>query len=185
MAHSPFQYQSLEQLQSDLCEKNITFTPATDFSILNSKVNSKLSNRLALQAMEGCDGNPDGSPSPLTIRRYLRFAESGAAFQYIEATAVIPTGRANPRQLMITKDNVNTFANLVSQIRQKAKEEESLSEDGIITTDIEKEGYLLALNPDLEEFINLDSFKHHFGDIIEYRTMSYYKDRFGREHNIN
>lgn len=50
---------------------------------------------------------------------------------------------------------------------------------------IEKEGYLLALNPDLEEFINLDSFKHHFGDIIEYRTMSYYKDRFGREHNIN
>ena len=123
MAHSPFQYQSLEQLQSDLCEKNITFTPATDFSILNSKVNSKLSNRLALQAMEGCDGNPDGSPSPLTIRRYLRFAGSGAAFQYIEATAVIPTGRANPRQLMITKDNVNTFADLVSQIRQKAKEE--------------------------------------------------------------
>ena len=27
--------------------------------------------------------------------------------------------------------------------------------------------------------------KSAVGDIIEYRTMSYYKDRFGREHNIN
>ncbi len=123
MAYSPFQYQSLEQLKTDLAKKNISFVPATDISILGTSVNPNLANRLALQAMEGCDGNLDGSPSPLTIRRYLRFAGSSAAFQYIEATAVTETGRANPRQLMITKENVNTFADLVSQIRQKAKEE--------------------------------------------------------------
>ncbi len=123
MAHSPFQYQTLEQLKADLSQKNIRFVPTRDIGILGTAVSPKLANRLALQAMEGCDGNFDGSPSPLTIRRYLRFAGSGAAFQYIEATAVTETGRANPRQLMITKDNVNTFADLVSQIRQKAEVE--------------------------------------------------------------
>ena len=35
-------------------------------------------NRLACQAMEGCDGTADGSPDELTIRRYDRFAQGGA-----------------------------------------------------------------------------------------------------------
>ena len=43
---------------------------------------------------------------------------------------------------------------------------------------IEKEGYALALNDDLKEYIELDSFKQHFEDIIEYRTLNYYKNRF-------
>lgn len=43
---------------------------------------------------------------------------------------------------------------------------------------IKREGYALALNDELKDFIELDSFKMHFKDIIEYRTVSYYKDRF-------
>jgi hypothetical protein len=43
---------------------------------------------------------------------------------------------------------------------------------------IEKEGYALALSDDLKDYVNLDSFKKHFKDIIEYKTISYYKDRF-------
>lgn len=42
----------------------------------------------------------------------------------------------------------------------------------------EKEGYALALTEDLNEYIGLDSFINHFRDIIEYRTVSYYKYRF-------
>ena len=42
----------------------------------------------------------------------------------------------------------------------------------------EKEGYALSLNENLKDYINLDSFKKHFEDIIEYKTVSYYKDRF-------
>ena len=122
MAHAPFRYQSLEQLQQDLLEKHIDFIPSNDLSILTSPINKKLRNRFALQAMEGCDGNPDGSPSPLTLRRYLRFALSGAAFQYIEASAVNPNGRANPHQLMITEGNVKSYTHLVSQIRETAKQ---------------------------------------------------------------
>ena len=46
---------------------------------------------------------------------------------------------------------------------------------------IEKEGFALALADNLEQFIHLESFKRHFKDIIEYRTLSYYKDRFEKK----
>ena len=47
-------------------------------------------NRLVCQAMEGCDGNGDGTPSDLTARRYERFAKGGAGIIWFEATAVLP-----------------------------------------------------------------------------------------------
>ena len=46
---------------------------------------------------------------------------------------------------------------------------------------IDKEGYALALTDELKDFINLNSFKNHFKDIIEYKTISYYKDRFEKQ----
>ena len=49
------------------------------------------------------------------------------------------------------------------------------SSDGFF---VDKDGYALALSDDLEQYINLETFKEHFKDIIEYRTLSYYKDRF-------
>lgn len=42
---------------------------------------------------------------------------------------------------------------------------------------IKKEGCALALNEDLKDYIHLKTFKNHFKDIIEYRTISYYKER--------
>ena len=38
-----------------------------------------LPNRIAIQPMEGCDSESDGAPGELTLRRYDRFARSGAA----------------------------------------------------------------------------------------------------------
>ena len=43
---------------------------------------------------------------------------------------------------------------------------------------ISKNGYALSLNEELEEYIQLESFKEHFKDIIEYKTMYYYKNKF-------
>ena len=43
---------------------------------------------------------------------------------------------------------------------------------------IKKEGYALALSDDLKDYIHLKSFIEHFKDIIEYRTISYYKSRY-------
>lgn len=43
---------------------------------------------------------------------------------------------------------------------------------------IKKEGCALALSDDLKEFIHSESFIEHFKDIIEYKTLNYYKYRF-------
>ncbi|MBR4768578.1 MAG: flavin oxidoreductase/NADH oxidase [Lachnospiraceae bacterium] len=75
-------------------------------------------NRLACQAMEGCDGTETGSPGELTIRRYDRFAKGGAGLIWFEATAVCREGRANPRQLWITAENVDDFKREVARIKE-------------------------------------------------------------------
>lgn len=86
-----------------------------------------LPNRLAIQPMEGCDGNADGSPAQLTIDRYDSFARSGAGLIWMEATAICPEGRANPRQLWLTEENVDAFAALNARIREIAAKENGIN----------------------------------------------------------
>lgn len=43
---------------------------------------------------------------------------------------------------------------------------------------IEKEGYALAIREELTDVIWLDAFKKQMKDIIEYRTMEYYRRRY-------
>ncbi len=85
--------------------------------------NKTVSNRLVCQAMEGCDGNPDGTPGELTLRRYDRFAKGGAGLIWYEATAVMPEGKANPRQLCINKGNIDSFRRQVERIKETAIKE--------------------------------------------------------------
>jgi NADPH2 dehydrogenase len=69
-------------------------------------------NRFCVLPMEGWDGELDGSPSELTIRRWQHFGSSGAKFVWGgEAVAVRHDGRANPNQLVI---NEKTLAGLVN-----------------------------------------------------------------------
>lgn len=74
----------------------------------------RVGNRLAIQPMEGCDGELDGSPGELTFRRYERFGGGGAKLIWGEACAVVPEGRANSRQLAIDD---NTLAGLGRIVR--------------------------------------------------------------------
>lgn len=46
---------------------------------------------------------------------------------------------------------------------------------------IEKEGFAIAIRDDLEEVIGNDAFKKHMKDILEYRTMEYYRRRYAGE----
>lgn len=80
-------------------------------------------NRVVLQPMEGCDCNADGSPSALTIAKYMRAARSGAGLIWLEATAVCPEGRTNPGQMSLTRENLSQFQALVRDIRSVAKQE--------------------------------------------------------------
>ena len=79
-------------------------------------------NRIACQAMEGCDGTADGSPDELTMRRYRRLAEGGAGVIWFEATACCREGRANPRQLWIHEGNLDAFRRAVDDIRTWAQQ---------------------------------------------------------------
>ena len=85
-------------------QQNACLPFSEDTGILRTPLtigNKTIPNRLACQAMEGCDGKTDGSPDELTIRRYRRFAEGGAGIIWFEATACREDGRANPRQLWL------------------------------------------------------------------------------------
>ena len=64
-----------------------------------------LTNRFAIHPMEGWDGEPDGQPSELTLRRWRNFGRSGAKLIWGgEAFAVQEDGRANPRQLYLNPE---------------------------------------------------------------------------------
>ena len=80
-------------------------------------------NRVLFQPMEGCDCELDGSPSELTVQKYIRAAKSAAGAVWFEANAVCPEGRTNPRQMMLTEKNLPAFRSLLSQMRKIAMEE--------------------------------------------------------------
>jgi len=85
--------------------------------------NIKVANPVVLQPMEGCDCNTDGAPSELTAAKYIKAAKSGAGTVWFEANAVCPEGRTNPRQMMLTKENLSRFKSLLTQMRSIAKQE--------------------------------------------------------------
>jgi len=87
----------------------------------------KIDNRVVLQPMEGCDCNMDGSPSELTVEKYLKAARSGAGIVWFEANVVCPEGRTNPRQMMLTRENLPAFKALLEKMRAIAKEECGIS----------------------------------------------------------
>jgi 2,4-dienoyl-CoA reductase-like NADH-dependent reductase (Old Yellow Enzyme family) len=75
--------------------------------------NRTIGNRWCILPMEGWDCLPDGSPSKLTERRWIRFAQSGAKLLYgCEAAAVMKSGKSNTRQMMITEKSVDNIAAL-------------------------------------------------------------------------
>jgi NADPH-dependent glutamate synthase beta subunit-like oxidoreductase/2,4-dienoyl-CoA reductase-like NADH-dependent reductase (Old Yellow Enzyme family) len=90
--------------------------------------------------MEGCDGDSQGRPGKLTSRRYERFAAGGAGLLWFEATAVVPEGRANPRQLWLNEDSKEDFAALIKRTRQKAAESNGPHHKPIIVAQLTHSG---------------------------------------------
>ncbi len=112
------------QLQNQQLGTNLPF--AVDTAVLADSLQvggRHVANRLACQAMEGCDGTADGRPGELTVRRYDRFARGGAGLIWFEATAVMEEGRANPRQLWIREDNLDDYKRLVERIKETGLKE--------------------------------------------------------------
>ncbi len=116
-------YSSKFDFDTDLSALGISMPYSESIDILKEKSEIRgktVRNRLACQAMEGCDGEKSGAPSELTKRRYKRLAEGGAGIIWFEATAVSHEARANPRQLYITADTLDSFKRQVDEIREAA-----------------------------------------------------------------
>ncbi|MBN2558833.1 MAG: FAD-dependent oxidoreductase [Clostridia bacterium] len=97
-------------------------------------------NRFCIQPMEGCDGDDKGRPTDLTFRKYRRFAAGGAGMIWVEATAVVQEGRANPRQLWINKDSLESFKRLAGEIRANARNEKGEKQDTFLVLQLTHSG---------------------------------------------
>src|SRR3989442_14803902 len=100
----------------------------------------RIGNAMAIHPMEGCDSTPDGRPDELTIRRYERFARGGAKLVWFEATAVREDGRANTRQLWITRENVSAFASVLETMRRVHREQFGTADDLLIPLQLTHSG---------------------------------------------
>ncbi len=116
-----FTYKTLDDLASEVTSRGLNIPVTDDFSSLSRKVKIlgiEAPNSLAIHPMEGFDGEANGAPGELTVRRYERFASGGAGLFWFEATSVCPEGRSSRRQLWINKENVDGYKRLVDRMHE-------------------------------------------------------------------
>jgi len=127
-----------------LCRRlNCSLPAHKDVSILAEPVECgdlHIPNSLAVHPMEGADGDAQGTPGPLTRRRYERFAAGGAGLLWAEAIAVVPEGRANPRQLWLHEGNKAAFAEMVRMIRRVASDKRGKTHCPVIVAQLTHSG---------------------------------------------
>jgi NADPH-dependent glutamate synthase beta subunit-like oxidoreductase/2,4-dienoyl-CoA reductase-like NADH-dependent reductase (Old Yellow Enzyme family) len=123
--HEMFNFYSLQDVKNKVKELNLNINFEDNIKILVTpfELNGiKLRNRFVILPMEGCDASSiDGSPLELTYRRYKRFATGGAAILWYEACAVVPEGRANPRQLWINEKSLDNIKRLCEETDKAAR----------------------------------------------------------------
>jgi 2,4-dienoyl-CoA reductase-like NADH-dependent reductase (Old Yellow Enzyme family) len=138
-----FNYQTLDELRRDAARlgfdlpiiessAEVRRILARPVEIAGEGCAWRVGNSLAVHPMEGCDGELDGAPGELTFRRYRRFGAGGAKLIWFEACAVVPEGRANPRQLWIHAGTVACLKALLAECRQ-AHERAFGSSDSLLT----------------------------------------------------
>ncbi len=130
-----FKYKTGQGLLDDARRLGLDFRLSDDLSPLFRPIavgGRRVGNRLAIQPMEGCDGEPDGSPGELTYRRYRRFGAGGAKLIWGEAAAVVPEGRANPRQLVIGPSTAAALERLLRETRQAHVEANGSDDDLLV-----------------------------------------------------
>ncbi len=122
--HERFRFRSLSALLDKASELGAPLPKPGDPAVLLRSLpleGRALPNRLVALPMEGADADAGSGPGELTFRRYRRFAAGGSGVVWFEAAAVVPEGRSNPRQLMLTPGTRDAFKRLVDETRAAAK----------------------------------------------------------------
>ena len=120
-----FKYKTVADLLAENERLGLDLRFSDDFAVLEQPVRVgplKVGNRWCIHPMEGCDGELDGRPGELTFRRYQRFGAGGAKLIWGEACAVVPEGRANPRQIVLNEQTKSDFAQLVAECKKAHRE---------------------------------------------------------------
>lgn len=122
MAHEKFHYKSLDAVKERAKELGVHLPFAKNTNILCTPLAVRklvFPNRLGIAPMEGADSLPDGSPSDLTTRRYVREAEGGSSVIWFEAISIVPEGRSSRTQLLLTKDTLESYKRLNAEVKEK------------------------------------------------------------------
>jgi len=125
MEHVSFHYHSLEEVREEVRKTGTVIPLSENLSVLAQPLEigrKRFCNRLAIQPMEGADG-VNGHPGDYMRQRYHRFAQSGAALIWWEATAIVPEARATPGQLTISPETVDDFKGMIEDVRKTASQE--------------------------------------------------------------
>jgi len=99
----------------------------------NMKNGFKIGNRFCILPMEGWDSTDDGKPSEHTYRRWKNFGESGAKLIWGgEAVAVRQDGRANPNQLVINENTIDSLKDLLDTLLSAHKNRFESTDDLLV-----------------------------------------------------
>ena len=121
--YKKFTIKTLAELRAEIERLGLEIPLSENFTVLSSPIpvgRRQIPNRICIQPMEGCDAQTDGSPSPLTHWRHLRYAEGGAGLIWMESTAITPNARSRDNQLCLHANNLPAFRQLVKAMRQSA-----------------------------------------------------------------
>ena len=123
MTAYPFTYKTLDDLRAASDKLGLQIPISEDLSVLGEKTalgasGVILDNRLIVHPMEGFDTTEDGAPDDLTMRRYERFAKSGASMGWCEAISVCEEGRSNKHQMWIHKGNLDAYKRMVDMFHE-------------------------------------------------------------------
>ena len=124
--HEKFNFSSLQEIEEKVKALNVDIQFDSDFSPLfepRTIGKQKTANSFSVLPMEGCDSNTDGSPTQTVYDRYLKHAKGGYGLIWWEANAVVPEGRANELQMMLTASNRSKFAALVNEVNETSMKE--------------------------------------------------------------
>jgi len=82
------------------------------------KIGKKIApNRIVNQPMECNDGDSNGNPTDLTLKRYRNLAEGGAGIIIVESLTITYESRARKNQLKISEENAESLEKLVKEMK--------------------------------------------------------------------
>lgn len=118
--YEPFYLHSPAELRDEICRLGLDLPVADDDRILETPLavgGCGLDNRFCALPVAGLDANPDGTPGPLTLRRYTRLAAGGYGLLWLEGADI---GEPTPGRLALNERTFDAFRELVATLRAEA-----------------------------------------------------------------